>query len=260
MVVGLLIWMITNMPVWLRMWRQISKVVLSAFGLDANNFYSSIFHSSAGSTQYQVPFLVLIIFCAIVPLFLSAIVVEIYSMIATNKDTRQYRKNEKSKNANSINIANIVNSAFGMLFAFTSLVITAIVPFSKVGNFVGVALTIVGVYIASFVIQEVLYKIITKQLANLNRYIKNRKAWRENMSSFRVFISSTFKNFEFERNYLAQNLYAPLNNSCRRKGYAFHAIDLRWGISTEASLDNKSMLLCLDEIKNIKKRTLNPIF
>ncbi len=80
------------------------------------------------------------------------------------------------------------------------------------------------------------------------------------MSSFRVFISSTFKNFEFERNYLAQNLYTPLDVACRRKGYAFHAIDLRWGISTEASLDNKSMLLCLDEIKKCQETNIKPNF
>lgn len=80
------------------------------------------------------------------------------------------------------------------------------------------------------------------------------------MSSFRVFISSTFKNFEFERNYLAQNLYTPLNESCRHKGYAFHAIDLRWGISTEASVDNKSMLLCLDEIRKCQETNIKPNF
>lgn len=80
------------------------------------------------------------------------------------------------------------------------------------------------------------------------------------MSSFRVFISSTFKNFEFERNYLAQNLYTPLNEACRHKGYAFHAIDLRWGISTEASVDNKSMLLCLDEIRKCQETNIKPNF
>ena len=80
------------------------------------------------------------------------------------------------------------------------------------------------------------------------------------MSSFRVFISSTFKNFEFERNYLAQNLYASLNKFSRNKGYAFHAIDLRWGISAEASIDNKSMLLCLDEIRKCQETNIKPNF
>ena len=80
------------------------------------------------------------------------------------------------------------------------------------------------------------------------------------MSSFRVFISSTFKNFEFERNYLTHNLYNSLDSSCRQKGYAFHAIDLRWGISAEASLDNKSMKLCLDEIEKCQKTNIKPNF
>lgn len=80
------------------------------------------------------------------------------------------------------------------------------------------------------------------------------------MDTFRVFISSTFKNFQFERNYLSQNLYKPLDNLCRSRGYAFHDIDLRWGISNEASIDNKSLLLCLEEIKKCQATNIKPNF
>lgn len=80
------------------------------------------------------------------------------------------------------------------------------------------------------------------------------------MSSFRVFISSTFKNFQFERDYLAKNLYEPLNVFCGQKGYAFHGIDLRWGISNEASLDNKTMLFCFEEIRKCRQTHIVPNF
>lgn len=80
------------------------------------------------------------------------------------------------------------------------------------------------------------------------------------MSSFRVFVSSTFKNFQYERDYLSQNMYKALDDFSKREGLGFHAIDLRWGISNEASKDNKSMILCLEEIKKCQAADIKPNF
>jgi hypothetical protein len=70
--------------------------------------------------------------------------------------------------------------------------------------------------------------------------------------SFRLFISSTFTDFIQERNILNDKVFPYLQKYCRSKGYNFLAIDLRWGVSQEAQLDQKTLELCLDEVKASK--------
>src|SRR5512137_2332901 len=60
--------------------------------------------------------------------------------------------------------------------------------------------------------------------------------------TFRIFISSTFSDLEAE-------------HGCR-----FQAIDLRWGISEEAALDQQTMKICLGEIERCQKTSPRPNF
>src|SRR5512137_1345043 len=60
--------------------------------------------------------------------------------------------------------------------------------------------------------------------------------------TFRIFISSTFSDLEAE-------------HGCR-----FQAIDLRWGISEEAALDQQTMKICLGEIERCQKVSPRPNF
>ncbi len=132
-----------------------------------------------GRVQSQTVFLLIILCCAIVPLFLSALVVEVYSLIATNKDTRAYRRNERSKKQiNNKNIVHIIDNIFGVIVAISSLVVTAIVPFSAAGSPIGIGIAVVSIYFAAFAIQMIIYKIAKKQIENINRVIRNRKAWK----------------------------------------------------------------------------------
>lgn len=67
---------------------------------------------------------------------------------------------------------------------------------------------------------------------------------------FRVFISSTFKDMEEERDYLVKNIFPRVRTVCRRRGVQFSEVDLRWGI-TESEADNGEVIpICLGEIDN----------
>lgn len=77
---------------------------------------------------------------------------------------------------------------------------------------------------------------------------------------FRVFISSTFNDLKEERNALQEKVFPKLRNFCRQRGYRFQAIDLRWGITDEASVDQKTMKICLEEIKRCQEISPRPNF
>jgi len=66
--------------------------------------------------------------------------------------------------------------------------------------------------------------------------------------TFRVFVSSTFSDLKAERNALQQYVFPRLRELCLRHGCRFQAIDLRWGVSEEAGLDQQTMKICLREI------------
>ncbi len=71
--------------------------------------------------------------------------------------------------------------------------------------------------------------------------------------TFRLFISSTFSDLEAERHALHRQVFPGLQRLCESKGARFQAIDLRWGVSDEAGLDQRTMPLCLDEIDRCQK-------
>jgi hypothetical protein len=78
--------------------------------------------------------------------------------------------------------------------------------------------------------------------------------------TFRVFLSSTFSDLEAERNALHQFVFPRLRDLCQRHGARFQAIDLRWGVSQEASLDQQTMEICLAEIARCRRVTPRPNF
>jgi hypothetical protein len=47
--------------------------------------------------------------------------------------------------------------------------------------------------------------------------------------AFRLFVSSTFKEFAQEREVLKSELFSELDAHCAAKGYLFQAVDLWWG-------------------------------
>ena len=77
---------------------------------------------------------------------------------------------------------------------------------------------------------------------------------------FRVFVSSTFKDLEAERNILQEAVFPGLRDFCLARGARFQPIDLRWGVSGEASFDQQAMNICLDEIRRCQEVTPRPNF
>jgi len=78
--------------------------------------------------------------------------------------------------------------------------------------------------------------------------------------AFRVFVSSTFNDFIEERNALQRYVFPRLAELCASRQGRFQAIDLRWGVSEEAGLDQRAVAICLDEIARCQRLTPRPNF
>ena len=76
----------------------------------------------------------------------------------------------------------------------------------------------------------------------------------------RVFVSSTFSDLVFERNALQQHVWPVLEQLCLKHCFQFHAIDLRWGVSTEAGLDHRTMRICFEELQRSQEISPEPNF
>ena len=77
--------------------------------------------------------------------------------------------------------------------------------------------------------------------------------------TFRLFISSTFNDFRRERYVLQTKVFPSIKQYAAEKGYTFQPIDLRWGVSAEAQLDQKTLELCLEEVRTCKSH-MHPNF
>ena len=73
-----------------------------------------------------------------------------------------------------------------------------------------------------------------------------------NTTTFRLFISSTFNDFQREREILQTKVFPEIREYCRGRNFRFQPIDLRWGVSNLAQLDQKTLELCLGEVRTCK--------
>lgn len=78
--------------------------------------------------------------------------------------------------------------------------------------------------------------------------------------TFRVFVSSTFSDLKAERNALQERVFPELRQLAAEHGCRFQPIDLRWGVSDEASLDQQAMNICLGEIRRCQQTSPRPNF
>ncbi len=77
---------------------------------------------------------------------------------------------------------------------------------------------------------------------------------------FRVFVSSTFRDLKAERDALQEKVFPKLRAHCAARGYAFQAVDLRWGIREEASAGHRTMRICLSEVARCQEISPRPNF
>jgi hypothetical protein len=74
----------------------------------------------------------------------------------------------------------------------------------------------------------------------------------------RVFLSSTFKDMEAERNHLLKHVFPKVRAACLARHVGFTEIDLRWGITEEESKNGVTIEICLAEIERC--RAFPPFF
>ncbi|MBN1364743.1 MAG: tetratricopeptide repeat protein [Syntrophaceae bacterium] len=68
----------------------------------------------------------------------------------------------------------------------------------------------------------------------------------------RVFISSTFRDMQEERDYLITHIFQELRKLCRERGVEFVEVDLRWGITEEQAERGEILPVCLAEIEQCR--------
>ena len=68
----------------------------------------------------------------------------------------------------------------------------------------------------------------------------------------RVFLSSTFRDFNEERRLLATQVFPELNRRARERGVELVEVDLRWGVTQQQAEDGHALEICLQEIERCK--------
>lgn len=76
----------------------------------------------------------------------------------------------------------------------------------------------------------------------------------------KLFVSSTFADTQQERNHLMQHVYPRLREWCASLGLIFRAVDLRWGISDEATDAHLTDVICQREIVRCRDKSVGPCF
>ena len=66
----------------------------------------------------------------------------------------------------------------------------------------------------------------------------------------RVFFSSTFDDFRFERLIFFKDIYQDLNNKCNELGIELLVVDFRTGILDSVTNEHLTMEICLEEVEN----------
>jgi len=79
--------------------------------------------------------------------------------------------------------------------------------------------------------------------AKTNRPVSDRR-------EIRVFISSTFRDMQEEREELVKQIFPQLRRLCESRGVTWGEVDLRWGVPEEAKAEGKVLPLCLAEIEH----------
>jgi tetratricopeptide (TPR) repeat protein len=68
----------------------------------------------------------------------------------------------------------------------------------------------------------------------------------------RVFISSTFRDMQAERDELVKFIFPELRKLCQQRGVTWTSVDLRWGITEEDANRVGVLSICLDEIRRCR--------
>lgn len=75
----------------------------------------------------------------------------------------------------------------------------------------------------------------------------------------RIFISSTFRDMEAEREHLLRRVFPEIRALCRLRGVTFTEIDLRWGLTEEEATLGRVIRTCLEEIDRCRPHFIGMI-
>ena len=70
------------------------------------------------------------------------------------------------------------------------------------------------------------------------------------LREMRVFISSTFRDMQKERDILIRHVFPDVRHLCRSRGVGFTEIDLRWGVTEQQAERGEVLPVCIAEIEN----------
>ena len=70
----------------------------------------------------------------------------------------------------------------------------------------------------------------------------------KNSNELRVFISSTFRDLQEEREHLVKKVFPEIRALCRERGVTFTEVDLRWGLTEENAMLGQVIRTCLEEV------------
>jgi hypothetical protein len=68
----------------------------------------------------------------------------------------------------------------------------------------------------------------------------------------RVFVSSTFRDMQAEREELVKRVFPQLRKLCEERGVTWIEVDLRWGITEEQTERGEVLPICLAEIRRCR--------
>lgn len=66
--------------------------------------------------------------------------------------------------------------------------------------------------------------------------------------AIRVFISSTFRDMQLERDELVKRVFPRIRKLCEQRGVSWSEVDLRWGVTDEQKAEGAVLPICLAEI------------
>jgi len=70
--------------------------------------------------------------------------------------------------------------------------------------------------------------------------------------AIRVFVSSTFRDMQAERDELVKRTFPQLRRLCEQRGVAWSEVDLRWGVTDEQAAEGAVLPICLAEIERTR--------
>lgn len=79
-------------------------------------------------------------------------------------------------------------------------------------------------------------------------------------TGIRLFVSSTFRDFQRERAILASDVFPDIAHYCSDRGFQFQPIDLRWGIAESEAAQQRTLQICLNEVARCTQTSLRPYF